>query len=78
MVEHLYESRVMTREEEMVGCYSRGPLMSKEIISCCSRSSLTLVLIEAKLSLSFDEIVGIVLVESTLTIRLRMCEDVAP
>ena len=33
MAEHLYESRVMTREEEMVGFYSRGPLMSKEIIS---------------------------------------------
>ena len=44
MVEHLYEPRVMTREEEMVGCYSRGPLMSKEIISCCSRSSLTSLL----------------------------------
>ena len=49
MVEHLYEPRVMTREEEMVGCYSRGPLMSKEIISCCSRSSLTSLLAQEKI-----------------------------
>ena len=49
MAEHLYESRVMTREEEMVGCYSRGPLMSKEIISCCSRSSLTSLLAQEKI-----------------------------
>ena len=32
MAEHLYEPRVMKKEEEMVGCYSRGPLTSKEII----------------------------------------------
>src|SRR3954468_17159988 len=44
MVEHLYEPRMMTREEKMVGCYSRGPLMSKEIIRCCSRSSITSLL----------------------------------
>ncbi|KAE8776131.1 hypothetical protein D1007_51245 [Hordeum vulgare] len=49
MAEHLYEPRVMTREEEMVGCYSRGPLMSKEIISCCSRSSLTSLLAQEKI-----------------------------
>ena len=49
MVEHLYESRVMTREEEIVGCYSRGPLISKEIISCCLRSSLTSLLAQEKI-----------------------------
>ena len=49
MVEHLYEPHVMTKEEEMVGCYSRGPLTSKEIIRCCSRSSLTSLLAQEKI-----------------------------
>ena len=35
-------------------------------------------LIEARVSRSFDEMITIDLVESTLTIRLRTCEDVAP
>ena len=49
MVEHLYKPRVMTRGEEMVGCYSRGPLTSKEIIRCCSRSSITSLLAQEKI-----------------------------
>ena len=35
-------------------------------------------LIEARVSRSFDEMVTIDLVETTLTIRLQTCEDVAP
>ena len=41
MAKHLYEPCVMTKEEEMVRCYSRGPLMSKETIRCYSTSFLT-------------------------------------
>src|SRR4051812_2476333 len=49
LVEHLYEPRVMTRGEEMVGFCSRGPLTSKEIIRCCSRSSITSLLAQKKI-----------------------------
>ena len=36
------------------------------------------IVIEARVSRSFDEMITIDLVEPTLTIRLRTCEDVAP
>lgn len=49
MTEHLYESRVMTRKEEMVGCYSRGSHMLKKIVSSCSRSSLMSILAQEKI-----------------------------
>ena len=49
MAEHLYEPRVMIKEEKMVGCYSRGPITSKDIIMCCSRSSLTSLLGQEKI-----------------------------
>ena len=41
-------------------------------------NSLGMELIEARVSRSFDEMITIDLVETTLTIRLQTCNDVVP